>query len=117
MRVVYWVVVLAATLLCGAFAISNRMVVALTLRPLPFVVAIPLYLLIFAALVTGFVAGLIAAWIGARHRRRKLRQSRRRIGALESELATMRPPSVSQDPAFVATPARDQPRSPMQPSR
>jgi uncharacterized integral membrane protein len=98
MRIVYWAGILAAAVLCVAFAISNRPVVTLALQPLPFVVAMPLYLLVFAALLLGFVGGAIAAWIAGRHRRRTLRQCRRRIGALETELAALRPPPGGRDP-------------------
>jgi Lipopolysaccharide assembly protein A domain len=91
MRIVYWVGIPVAAAICGAFAISNRLVVSLALWPLPFVVVLPLYLLVFAALLSGFVVGATAAWIGGRHRRRGLRDCRRRIGALERELAAVQP--------------------------
>jgi uncharacterized integral membrane protein len=87
MRFVYWAAVGIAAAICAAFAVSNRLSVSLDLWPLPFVVAQPLYLLVFAALLTGFVIGAITAWIGGRRRRRELRRGRRRIAALESELA------------------------------
>jgi uncharacterized integral membrane protein len=91
MRIAYWVGIPVAATICGAFAISNRFAVSLALWPLPFIVALPLYLLVFAALLIGFVGGAIAAWIAGRHRRRKLRRARRRIGTLEKELATTEP--------------------------
>ena len=91
MRLVYWLLIAAAAAICAAFAISNRPVVALALWPLPFAIALPLYLLVFAALLIGFVVGAIAAWLGGRHRRRELRRSRRRIRALEGELAASQP--------------------------
>jgi uncharacterized integral membrane protein len=87
MQIVYWLGISLAAAISAAFAVSNRFAVSLALWPLPFVVALPLYLLVFAALSTGFVAGSIAAWIGGRHRRRRLRDFRRRIGVLEKELA------------------------------
>jgi lipopolysaccharide assembly protein A len=90
MRVLHWLGILVAAVLGGTFAISNRDVVSLAFWPVPFVVTLPLYLLVFAALLAGFVAGAIAVWVGGRRRRRQLRSSRRRIGALESELATAR---------------------------
>jgi hypothetical protein len=90
MRIVSWLWVPIAALVCGAFAISNRAAVPLALWPLPFVVDLPLYLLVFAVLLIGFTAGAVAAWIGGRHRRRNLRHCRRRIGALETELAAVR---------------------------
>jgi uncharacterized integral membrane protein len=102
-RIVYWVLVAAAAAVCAAFAISNRLVVSLALWPLPFAIDLPLYLLVFAALLIGFVVGAIAAWLGGRHRRRELRRSRRRIGALEGELAASQPQrghaAVSAGPA------------------
>jgi lipopolysaccharide assembly protein A len=90
MWVVYWLLVAVAAAICAIFAIANRPPVSLDLWPLPFVVALPLYLLVFAALLTGFVVGALAAWIRARHRRRELRRDRRRITALENELAQLR---------------------------
>jgi uncharacterized integral membrane protein len=90
MRIVYWLWVPIVAVACGTFAISNRPAVPLALWPLPFVVDLPLYLVVFGALLIGFAAGAVAAWIGGRHRRRNLRRSRRRIGALESELAAAR---------------------------
>jgi len=91
MRIIYWVLIAAVAAVCAAFAISNRPVVSLALWPLPFAIDLPLYLLVFAALLIGFVVGAVAAWLGGRHRRRELRRSRRRIGALEGELAASRP--------------------------
>jgi hypothetical protein len=90
MWIVYWVAILAAATIGGAFAVSNRIVVSLALWPLPFVVALPVYLLVFAALVTGFVIGAITTWIAGRHRRRTLRRCRRQIERLETELAAAR---------------------------
>jgi uncharacterized integral membrane protein len=100
MRIVYWVPIAAGSAICAAFAISNRPVVSLALWPLPFAIDLPLYLLVFVALLIGFVMGVITAWLGGRHRRRELRRSRRRIGALEGELGS--PPQLGK----AAVPAR-----------
>jgi uncharacterized integral membrane protein len=91
MPIAYWVLIAVAAAICAAFAISNRAVVSLALWPLPFAIDLPLYLLVFAALLMGFVVGAITAWLGGRHRRRELRRSRRRIGALEGEVAASQP--------------------------
>jgi uncharacterized integral membrane protein len=103
MRIVYWLGIPVAAAICGTFAISNRDPVSLALWPLPFVVGLPLYLLAFAALLTGFVVGAIAVWIGGRHRRRRLRDCRRRITALERELAAAQP--VGRDVSPSPSPA------------
>jgi hypothetical protein len=105
MRIAYWGAVLFTATVCGAFAISNRIPVSLTLWPLPFAVALPLYLLIFVTVLIGFVAGVITLWFAGRHRRRTLRRSRRRIGLLESELAATRTPGVAAEDHL--PPARD----------
>jgi uncharacterized integral membrane protein len=105
MRIVYWVGIPVAAALCAAFAISNRLSVTLALWPLPFVVALPIYLLVFAALLIGFVVGAFAVWIGGRHRRRKFRRCRRRIGALETELAAAQPGNRDMPPR--SAPARN----------
>src|SRR5665213_3402379 len=87
MRVVFWSLVLVGAVLLALFAVSNREVVSLGLWPLPFLVELPLYLLMLVALVAGFVFGRLAGWVGARHRRRERRRRNRHIAALERELA------------------------------
>jgi len=90
MKIVFRLTVLIAAIVLAVFAISNRGNVALGLWPLPGVIDLPLYLLILAALLFGFLAGQIVAWIAGRHWRRELRQANRRITALEAELAAAR---------------------------
>ena len=87
MRLVFWCLIALAAALSALFVVSNREVVALGLWPLPFVVEVKLYLAILLALLIGFIAGALAAWVGGRHRRREARRRRRRIAALERELA------------------------------
>jgi uncharacterized integral membrane protein len=107
MRIVYWVAIVVAATICGAFAISNRIAISLALWPLPFVIALPVYLLVFAALVSGFVAGAITTWIAGRHRRRTLRRWRRQIHVLESELAATRSQGGARERRPPPLPARD----------
>jgi len=76
--------VIAAALLVP-FAVSNRAPVSLGLWPLPFLIELPLCLLVFLLLLVGFVAGAATAWIAGRRVRRELRRWRRRAEVLESE--------------------------------
>ena len=69
------------------FAVSNRESVEVGLWPTPFLVELPLYLVVLATLLIGFLIGEMAAWIAARHWRREVRRRGRRIAALERELA------------------------------
>ena len=86
MRVLFWVLVVVVAVVLAAFAVSNREPVALGLWPLPWLLQAPAYLAAFGALLLGFVAGALAVWAGG-VRRRELRRHRRRIAALERELA------------------------------
>jgi lipopolysaccharide assembly protein A len=69
------------------FAVSNREAVSVGLWPLPFLVDVPLYLLCFLSLALGALIGVAAAWLGGHGKRRELSARRRRVEALERELA------------------------------
>src|SRR5438445_10037760 len=81
---------LLAALLLFPFAVSNRAIVSLELWPLPFLVDLPLYLLVLLLLLAGFLTGAATAWITGRRVRRELRRRRRRVEALEGELKAAR---------------------------
>ena len=90
MKAVYWAVILVAAALLIPFALSNRQPVSLGFWPLPFLVDLPLYLLVLSLLLAGFVIGAAATWIAGRRIRRDLRRRRRRVEALERELMVVR---------------------------
>ena len=69
MRLLFWIFVLLVALVLAVFAVSNRESVTLGLWPAPFLVEIPLYVAMLAALAVGFVLGEVAAWIARRRRR------------------------------------------------
>ena len=71
MRAVYWAVTLVAAALLIPFALSNRESVSLGFWPLPFLVDLPLYLLVLSLLLAGFVIGAAATWIAGRRIRRE----------------------------------------------
>jgi len=105
-RVVYWLLTLLAALLVILFAVSNRQPAVLGLWPLPFLLQLPLYLLALLSLLAGFVGGAIITRIATHHTRRELRRSRRRIAALERELAaTQAQLDNPQHPAGSSLPA------------
>ncbi|MGH7054417.1 MAG: lipopolysaccharide assembly protein LapA domain-containing protein [Stellaceae bacterium] len=70
-----------------SFAVSNRAAVALGFWPLPYSAEIPLFLIAFAGLGLGFVAGEAHAWIGRRRLRRDLRRRTREVESLQRALA------------------------------
>jgi len=105
MKVVYWVVILSAATVLGLFAASNRDPVSLGLWPLPFVIGLPLYLVVFGALIVGLLAGALAAWVAGGRRRREFRRCRRRSEALARELAAAQSQLASPRQAGAALPA------------
>jgi uncharacterized integral membrane protein len=90
MKLLSWLVVALVAVVLILFAVSNRETVSLALWPLPALVDLPLYLVILATLLVGFVAGELVAWIGGRHWRREAKRGRDRIAALERDLAAER---------------------------
>lgn len=106
MRLFFWLGIVLLAALLALFAVSNRATAAFALWPLPAVVEMPLYLAVLAALLVGFVAGALCAWIAGGRRRREARHRRRHIVALERELAATQaqlpnavPPPAAQMPA------------------
>ncbi len=87
MRIFYQAVILIGAIFLILFAVSNRETVSLALWPLPFLIDLPLYLLFFLSLLIGILIGVSAAWIAGHRDRSELRHRRRRIEALERELA------------------------------
>jgi lipopolysaccharide assembly protein A len=83
----FWSVILIAAALLVPFAIANRATVLLGLWPFPFVLEMPVYLLVLLSSFAGFVVGAVAIWIAGHGLRRELRRRRRRVEALERELA------------------------------
>jgi len=87
MRILFWVLVVLVAVVLASFAVSNREPVALGLWPLPWLLQAPVYLAAFGALLIGIAIGALAVWFAGARRRRELRGQRRRIAALERELA------------------------------
>ena len=87
MKILFWIVVALVATALVLFVTSNGKIVGLAMWPLPFVIELPLYFAILAALLIGFVAGMLCVWIAGRRRRREMRQRGQRIAALERELA------------------------------
>ncbi|HUK58360.1 MAG TPA: LapA family protein [Stellaceae bacterium] len=98
MRPVHWIVTAPAAVVAALFAVSNREHVSVGLWPLPDVLDAPLYLVVLAALVVGFLFGEFVAWLGAGQTRRLARERMRRIAALERELNAAQSTLAQQPP-------------------
>ena len=70
-RIISFITMMVVGILVILFSITNRQSVALDLWPLPLFVDVPIYAVVIAAAVIGFIAGGIVAWFsGGRARRR-----------------------------------------------
>lgn len=87
MRVVGWFLGAVVALVLILFAVSNRTPVDLRIEPLPFVVELPLYGAVFAALVLGFVIGGLLAWLSGGKWRRRARKAAAETARLRQELS------------------------------
>ena len=72
------------------FAVSNRQQVEVGLYPLPFTVAMPLYLLVLGAALLALVGGALTAWLLGHRARVTARKNAKRLQSVEQELAHMR---------------------------
>lgn len=71
LRLLFWLIALAATGLAVLVALANRQAVVFSLTPLPIEAPpLPLYAIIFASLFLGLVLGWATAKISALGRRR-----------------------------------------------
>jgi hypothetical protein len=87
-------------------AVSNAERVDLTLWPLPYSVATPLYLLVLTVLLLGVVAGLTLGWWGGRHHRRRARERGSEAARLDREVVRLREAlSVNTNAASADDPA------------
>lgn len=86
MRIIHWIVTVPAAIIAVLFAVSNREPVTVALWPLP-AQQVRLYLVVLLAMLVGFLAGELVAWVNGGRTRRLARERARRIAALERELA------------------------------
>jgi uncharacterized integral membrane protein len=89
-RVIGFVVAALVALLLVLFAVSNRTPVELRLEPLPYSLTLPLYALLLATVVIGFVAGGITAFFANGRTRRRARRAETAAGRLQASLKSTR---------------------------
>jgi uncharacterized integral membrane protein len=109
LRLLQWVVFLLVALIVIVFVVQNRQQVDVSLWPLPFTKPAPLFAIIIACVLFGFLLGVFSAWLSGAGARRKARalgrmndEKARQISQLHQEIAThkqaaqqARPPSIT----------------------
>jgi len=90
MKILSRVLFLLFLLIGILIAVSNAQRVELTVWPLPYSVAAPLYLVIVCVLLLGVLAGLGMGWWAARHHRRRAREHGNKAARLDREVGRLR---------------------------
>ena len=95
-RFLWWIIGAPVGIVLVALAVANRKPATVSLDPFnaaapAFTVAVPLFLLVFGALILGIILGGVAAWAsqrGARRDRRRFRDEAMRLREERDRLAT-----------------------------
>lgn len=75
------------------FAVANKGAVTVSVEPLPFVIELPLYLLVFAAILLGLLVGALAGWLAAWSSARRKAEAQRQRQARQA-LQAAKPAAV-----------------------
>ncbi len=89
-RLLAWIVGLPVLVACVLFALDNRGTLVLGFWPAPWKLTGPVYLIMLAAVVIGFLFGGIIAWLGGHRHRAALGRARAEAERLQSEAAELR---------------------------
>ena len=96
-RIVGWVVLVPLCLGLIAFALANRHFVAVNFNPFTAVdtaaapgYGVPLFVILYVALLVGVLLGGIATWFAQGHHRRREKHWRREAHQLNGELESLR---------------------------
>lgn len=87
MRLVYWAVTILVAAALVLFVVANRQIVQFEFMPFTEPVAAPLWIVVVVALLVAFLVGNLVGWLNAGRWRRETRSLRRRVQALERDLA------------------------------
>lgn len=82
-------------LILAVFAVANKDAVTVSIEPLPFVIELPLYLLVFAVLLVGLLVGAIFGWLVAWSSARRKAEAERQRQAREALQAARPAPETS----------------------
>jgi len=96
-RYLAWIITIPIAVVLISFAVTNRDIVTVGLWPLPFVLDLPLYLLVLGALVVGFLFGGVLAWAGGSRHRSLARRRADRIDRLTAEVRRLRARQAEAD--------------------
>lgn len=99
MRYFVWGIVVVLALIAAVFAIYNHAPTTLNFWPLPYQLTLPLYGVILATLVIGFILGAAIAWLASARWRRLARVRGRENETLMRQVEALKTPERKALPA------------------
>lgn len=88
-RFLTWLIMIPFALVVIVFSAVNRELVTLDLWPLPNEITVPVFTLVLAVFIVGFLWGGIVAWVSAGSTRRHARNAQWRADKAERELRSL----------------------------
>lgn len=88
-RILSWVVMIPFAVVVIVFSAVNRDLVTLDLWPLPHEVTVPVFTLVLAIFIFGFLWGAVVAWGSGAAQRRRARNAQWRAETAERELRSL----------------------------
>lgn len=108
MKRLNWLITLPFAIIVVVFAINNRASVPLSLWPFDVAVTLPTYLVVFGAMLVGFLAGGFAAWLTGLSAKREARRNRSKLTKLERVIGGSKGPPAKTGPTGTEpAPGRD----------
>lgn len=108
LRLLQWIIFLLVALIVVTFVVQNRQMVEVSLWPLPFTKPAPLFAIIIACVLVGFLLGAFSAWLSGAGARKKARalarmndEKARQISLLHRELAVHKQSSQQPKPPSI----------------
>jgi uncharacterized integral membrane protein len=101
-RFVAWLFGLPLTIIMVAFAVANRQLVTVSLDPFSqtdpsFAMNVPMWVLFYAGILVGIIAGWFCAWFGQARWRRASRKAESELSVVRSENEKLKKQGSSTD--------------------
>ena len=90
MKYLRWILTIPLAVIIVVFSVGNRQAVLVDPWPLGEPLPVPLYILVFGAAATGFLAGSILQWLSHTPSRLQARRRSGQISKLEAELGKLK---------------------------
>jgi uncharacterized integral membrane protein len=100
-RIVSAIILIPLMVIVVGFAVANRQVVTLSFDPFSstspaYAVTLPLFIVVFALVIIGVIAGGTAVWFGQRRIRRARRRLDAEVAALQGDIEGLRRDMAAQ---------------------